>query len=269
MNGTTLPAPPAIAEHYERVMRETEGEYIYRRWGASEVQRRHYRQTERALAHALGERGEPGDVLEIGCGPAVWTPLYLPAARRVLLYDLSEAMLIKARERVRELDGGAHAHKVRYRCGDFGRDPVQGERFDTIVSLRAFEYMAQKAAFVKRCASLLRPRGVLLVVTKNRGWMDLRGAQQAAADGAPVELAMQSDLCGWREAERMFRAEGLKEVESRPVVFGSYQRPLHWRPVLAAADLLQRWRHRRPMRSAFDFYVESYVVTGRAGRNGA
>ena len=269
MTGTTLPAPPAIADHYERVMRETEGEYIYRRWGASEVQRRHYRQTERALRHALAQRGEPGDVLEIGCGPAVWTPLYPPAARRVLLYDLSEAMLIKARERVEELDGGAHAAKVRYRCGDFGRSPVRDERFDTIVSVRAFEYFAQKAAFVKSCASLLRPWGVLLIVSKNRGWMDLRGAQQSVPTGAPVELTMQSDLAGWREVEGMFRSAGLEQVESRPVVFGSYHRPLYWRPVLAAADLLQRWRHRRPMRSAFDFYVESYVVTGRAGRNGA
>jgi ubiquinone/menaquinone biosynthesis C-methylase UbiE len=99
MTSTTLSVLPAIADRYERVMREVEGEYVYRRWGASEVQRRHRRQTERALGHALRQRGDPGDVLEIGCGPVVWTPLFLPAARRVLLYDLSEAMLIKARER--------------------------------------------------------------------------------------------------------------------------------------------------------------------------
>jgi SAM-dependent methyltransferase len=269
MTTATLPAPPAFAERFERVIREAEGEYVSRRWGASKVQRRRYRQTERALAHALAHRGDPGDVLEIGCGPAVWTPLFLPAARRVVLYDPSEAMLIKARERVEEFDTGAHAHKVRYRSGDLERNPPRHERFDTILSVGAFESVVHKAAFVQRCASLLRPWGVLLLVTKNRGWVDLRHPGRPVPRGAPIELTVASDLCGWRELQGMFRSAGLEEVEARPVVFGSYLRPLSAWPGLAAADLLQRWRHARPMRPLFDPYVESYLVAGRLGGRGA
>jgi hypothetical protein len=78
----TLPPPARIAGHYDELMRDIAGEYIHHRWGASETQRRHYAQTETALRAALAARGEPGDVLEVGCGPAVWTPLYLPRARR-------------------------------------------------------------------------------------------------------------------------------------------------------------------------------------------
>jgi SAM-dependent methyltransferase len=257
----TLPAPATIADHYREVMEDTGGDYLHHRWGASEIQRRHYRQTRAALAHALARLGEPGDVLEIGCGPAVWTPLFLPRARSVLLYDISEAMLRGARERIAAVDGGRHAGKVSYRAGDFVADPPTGERWDTIVSIRAFEYMSSKADFVRQCAARLRPGGTLLVVTKNRGWLDMRGIPRAT--GVPVGIAMHADLRGWEEVSGLFRQAGLEEVSARPVVFGSYRRPFSLRPGLAAADALHRWRHRRPMARALDPLVESYLVAGR------
>ncbi|HSU13286.1 class I SAM-dependent methyltransferase [Longimicrobium sp.] len=257
----TLPAPATIADHYRQVMKDTGGDYIHHRWGASEIQRRHYRQTATALGDALDRLGEPGDVLEIGCGPAVWTPLFLARARSVLLYDISDAMLARARERIAETDGGRHAGKVGYRAGDFVADPPAGESWDTIISVRAFEYMSSKADFVRHCAARLRPGGTLIVVTKNRGWLDMRGIPRAT--GVPVGVAMHADLRGWREVSGLFRDAGLADVSARPVVFGSYRRPFAWRPGLAAADALHRWRHRRPMARALDPLVESYLVAGR------
>lgn len=261
---STLPASHEIAAHYARVMEDTAGEYIHHRWGDSEIKRRHYRQTEAALAHALGRVERIGDVMEIGCGPAVWTPLFLPRAGRVLLYDLSDAMLAGARRRIAELDGGRHAARVRYRCGDFVAAPPTDERFDTIVSIRAFEYMSDKPAFVRACAALLRPGGTLLVVTKNRAWRDLRGiGAAAAAGGLPVGVAMQSDLWGGGQVAAAFREAGLAEVEARPVVFGSYRRPGTWAPALAAADAAHRLLHRRPMGRLLEGWVESFSVVGR------
>src|SRR6476661_2338546 len=74
---TKLPPPRDIAKHYNCLLQDLEGEYIQQRWGDSEIKRRHYRQTELAIGRALERLDSIGDVLEIGCGPAVWTPLFL------------------------------------------------------------------------------------------------------------------------------------------------------------------------------------------------
>ncbi|HEU4456025.1 MAG TPA: class I SAM-dependent methyltransferase, partial [Longimicrobium sp.] len=261
---SALPAAHEIAAHYAQVMQDTAGDYIHHRWGDSETKRRHYRQTETALGAALARAGEPGEVLEIGCGPAVWTPLFLARARRVLLYDLSDAMLAGARRRIGEIDGGRHAEKVSYRCGDFVAEPPAGESFDTVVSVRAFEYMSDKGAFVRACHGMLRPGGSLVVATKNRGWRDLRGVGEAAAKGGlPVGLAMQADMWSAPQLAALFREVGFVDVEARPVVFGSYRGRFTSRPALAAFDALHRWRRDRPMAAALDGWVESFVVTGR------
>jgi SAM-dependent methyltransferase len=259
----TLPPPARIAGHYDTLMRDIAGDYIRHRWGGSETQRRHYAQTETALRAALDERGEPGAVLEIGCGPAVWTPLYLPHARSVTLFDISEEMLRGARARVEGVDGGRHAQRVRYLCGDFVASAPEDASYDTVVSARAFEYMSDKAAFVRRCRERLRPGGRVVLVTKNAGWRDLRGVAASAAD-VPVGLAMQADLKGWREVVALFQAAGFAEVAARPVVFGSYRHPFRGRAGLAAADALHRAFHRRPMAAWMDPIVESYAVTCRA-----
>ena len=92
---SSLPSPSEIAAHYDRLMKDLGGDYIHSRWGDSEIKRRHYNQTKRALATAISERGNVGRVLEIGCGPAVWTPLFLPLASSAHLFDISEEMLKK------------------------------------------------------------------------------------------------------------------------------------------------------------------------------
>jgi hypothetical protein len=142
-------------------------------------------------------------------------------------------------------------------------DAPDGARFDTIVSSRAFEYMSDKGAFIRRCAEMLHPGGQVVLVTKNAGWRDLRGVA-AASSVVPVGLAMQADLKGWREVVDGFRAAGFVDAVARPVVFGSYRRPFRGRAGLAAADALHRAFHRRPMAGWMDPLVESYVVTCRA-----
>ncbi len=266
---TLLPPSQEIAAHYNEMMRGLAGEYIHKRWGDSEPKRRHYRQTELALKHALERVESPGEVLEIGCGPAVWTPLFLEKARRVRLFDISEEMLRAARVRLEEWQGGRHAGKVSYTCGDFVTTSLEEERFDTIVSVRAFEYMSDKERFVARCFELLRDGGTLVLATKNRGWRDLQRTAKSL-EGVPrkdirVNTAMQMDLKGWAEVMDTFRATGFRDVEAYPVVYGSYLRPFTSRPGLAFSDLLHQRYYRRPISTAFDSMVESYVVIGRKG----
>src|SRR4051812_37205062 len=267
---TKLPPPRDIAKHYNRLLQDLEGEYIQQRWGDSEIKRRHYRQTELALRHALEQLTSLGDVLEIGCGPAVWTPLFLSEARSVSLLDISEEMLKQARARMASIDNGRHAEKVRYTHGDFIEVDVERGAYDTIVSARAFEYMSNKQAFVDKCFSVLRPGGTLILVTKNRNWYDLKRSTrvltQLPADQIPVERAMQLDPVGWRNALAMLARAGFSQRAAYPVIIGSYDLPLFPRaPGLAIADLLHRVAYPRQFDSfvrALDPLTESFLVVG-------
>jgi ubiquinone/menaquinone biosynthesis C-methylase UbiE len=267
---TQLPSPGDIAMYYDRLLDELGGEYIHQRWGNSEIKRRHYRQTELAIRHVLATLPTVGDVLEIGCGPAVWTTLFLGQSRSVSLVDISEEMLSHARIRVGEWDAGRHANKVSYTCGDFIELALHEKSYDTIVSARAFEYMSDKAAFVAKCFSLLRPGGTLLVVTKSKGWHDLKKRARELA-GVPrsemsVPFAMQLDLVSWHDAIGMFKSAGFSAASAYPVVLGSYDWSLlAGRLGLTFTDLLHRSIYRRPINALSRFVdpvMESYSVVG-------
>jgi SAM-dependent methyltransferase len=266
-----LPAPEEIAAHYDTLLRDLGGEYIESRWGNSATKRRHYAQTESALRLALGRVDNFGDVLEIGSGPAVWTPLFLRAAAHVDLLDISQEMLAAAKNRLEGFDAGAHARKVTYTRGDFLLTSPPRPEYNTIVSARAFEYMSDKQAFVTKCFSLLRPGGRLIVVTKNRHWRDLaRTAAQyrnVPRDQIPVETAMQLDLVSAPAAEQLLRTSGFQNPETFPVVIGSYDRPfsIWWGGGLWVADVIHRRVFRKPMTALPDWVdslTESFVFTG-------
>jgi SAM-dependent methyltransferase len=266
-----LPAPEEIAAHYDTLLRDLGGEYIESRWGNSATKRRHYAQTEIALRLALGRVSNFGDVLEIGSGPAVWTPLFLRPAKSVDLLDISQEMLAAAKKRLAQFDSGAHASKVTYTRGDFLLTAPPRAKYDTIVSARAFEYMSDKQAFVSKCFSLLRPGGRLIVITKNKHWRDLeRTAAQyrgVPRDQIPVETAMQLDLASAKGAEDLLRTAGFSDPMSFPVVIGSYDRPfsIWWDGGLWVADVIHHRVFTKPMSSLprwVDSLTESFVFTG-------
>ncbi|MDQ6770235.1 MAG: class I SAM-dependent methyltransferase [Gemmatimonadota bacterium] len=246
-----LPPPSDIAGHYNRLMKHLDGQYMYQRWGDSEIKRRHYRQTELGIQFGLTHVSHLGDVLEIGSGPAVWTTLYLKNARTAVLLDISEEMLAQARTTLSNWNEGLYVGKARYVCGDFLEVVQKNESYDTIISSRAFEYMSDKPAFVRKCFTLLRPGGTLLLVTKNHDWRDLRktrhNIEHVPRDQIPVALAMQLDLASPSSVGEMASAAGFSAVDLYPVVLGSYHPPFDWGPGLVILDALHRLYYRRPM----------------------
>jgi ubiquinone/menaquinone biosynthesis C-methylase UbiE len=264
-----LPPPHEIAGHYDRLMSEIGGEYIHRRWGDSEIKRRHYRQTEMAIRSGLDRIQPLGDVLEIGSGPAVWTTLYLAEAASAVLLDISSEMLAQARTRIEKWDAGLHTGKTRYVPGDFMEVGMQADSFDTIISSRAFEFMADKPAFVRECFRLLRRGGSLLLVTKNETWRDQQRANRElegfSKDQIPIDFAMQLDLVGSDTLLAMFTEAGFLKVNTYPAVIGSYHRPFTMRAGLAVADAIHRYYYRRPlavMPGPFHSLTESFLAIG-------
>jgi SAM-dependent methyltransferase len=261
-----LPSPESIAENYNRVLKSLDGEYIQRRWGDSEIKRRHYRQTLRSVLWALDRAKVVGDVVEVGCGPAVWTTFYLPAARTVRLIDISQEMLLAARKRLEELAPDRAAHVVET-CGDFLQIETPRASADLFFSARAFEYMSDKAAFVRKASDLLRPGGAFVLITKNRQWRDLEHEREswknAPADKVPFEVAMQLGVPTAAEVLEMCRAASLQDVVVVPTVIGSYRRPFQSVPAIRLADVIHGRTYDHDLRALprwITSFAESFTV---------
>lgn len=263
---SALPSWETIVNHYNKIMHDTKGDYIYYRWGDSEIKRRHFRQTELALRNALKTIEPAGEVLEIGCGPAVWTNLFIENARRLLLIDISKEMLDKARERITSWKQGGYCDKVRYECGDFASIPLQENHFDTIISVRAFEYLSDKIGVIKKCYRILKQKGWLIIVTKNRGWydhvMDVKASKNVPYVNVPIDIQMQMDLVDWKDLMLMFKEAGFGKVCTFPVVLGSYHRPLICGPGLLMCDILHKYLYKRSISKMFNPLIESYLTIG-------
>jgi ubiquinone/menaquinone biosynthesis C-methylase UbiE len=264
-----LPPPHEIAGHYDRLMKEIGGEYIHQRWGDSEIKRRHYRQTEMAIRAGLDRIRPWGDVLEIGSGPAVWTTLYLAEAASAALLDISTEMLAQAQTRIEKWDEGQHARKTRYIPGDFMEVGIQADSYDTIVSSRAFEYMSDKPAFVRKCFRSLRRGGNVLLVTKNETWRDQRHASRelknVPKDQIPIGFAMQLDLVASDTLLEMLSNAGFVQINTYPAVIGSYHRPFMSRAGLGVADAIHRYYYCQPlarMPRLFHSLTESFLAMG-------
>ncbi|HEX9892773.1 MAG TPA: methyltransferase domain-containing protein [Gemmatimonadales bacterium] len=257
MNDDTMLPPEQVRADYNKTLRDVRGEYVQFRWLNSPTQRRHYQQTKAALRWAAGT-ARAGSLLEVGCGPAVWTPLFLPSASAATLVDISDEMLRGAR---RVLAGRNGVSFVR---ADFTETDLGSEQFDTAVSIRAFEYMPDKPRVLERFAHVLRPGGRLILVTKNAGWRDHQRAQFAAKAPSPTdipkEVRLQAGVVGWQALTEMARGAGLREVEVHPVVIGSYEGLARSRPALLLFDLIHRTSYRGSMSGRLDAWTESVML---------
>jgi SAM-dependent methyltransferase len=252
--------PEQVRADYNQTLRDIQGEYIQYRWLGSAPQRRHYAQTRRSLQWAAGA-GVSGRLLEVGCGPAVWTPLFLPTATEATLLDISDEMLDGAR---RALQKHSNVSFVR---ADFTSATLEPQSCDTAVSIRAFEYLPDKSAALERFAAAIRPGGRFILVTKNAGWRDHQRAQSGARVGAgaevPRHIRLQAGVVSWHDLAVMAQAAGFREVSIHPVVLGSYLGVGPSRPALSLFDLIQRLSYRGPMRPILDPWTESVMLLAR------
>jgi len=251
--------PDEVRGDYNRTLQDAQGEYVKYRWLATPTQRRHFRQTRMALEHAAGLL-RPGPLLEVGCGPAVWTSLFLDRAEGATLVDISDEMLDGARRALAERRG------ITFVRADFAEAELPRGHFESVVSIRAFEYMPDKAAMLRRFVSVIRPGGRFVLVSKNAGWRDHERSQHAIA-GQPVEsiprhLRLQAGVMHWQSLADLATQSGLVNVEVRPVVIGTYDGAAAGAVGRVVFDLVHRFTDRHPMSERLDQWTESVLVTG-------
>jgi ubiquinone/menaquinone biosynthesis C-methylase UbiE len=103
-------------------------------------------------------RGEM--ILDVGCGTGIFTLNILGLGTRVIGLDISQPMLVRARQK-------AVKYPFRGVAGDIRFLPFADECFDRVVSMTALEFIADGQAAVEDLLRVAKKGGVVVVTTLN------------------------------------------------------------------------------------------------------
>jgi len=102
-------------------------------------------------------------LLDIGCGGGLLSEPMSRLGFQVVGVDASERNIGTA---------SAHAAQVGaavdYRCSTAEDLKAAGERFDLILNMEVIEHVADPGQFLRDCAAMLKPGGLMIVATLNR-----------------------------------------------------------------------------------------------------
>ncbi len=116
--------------------------------------RRHQVVYQRLATHCVGR-----DVLEAGCGEGYGADLIAERARRVVAVDYDEAAVAHVRSRY---------PRVEVMRANLAELPLPDASMDVVVNFQVIEHLWDQTQFVKECARVLRPSGLLMMSTPNR-----------------------------------------------------------------------------------------------------
>lgn len=132
-------------------------------------------------------------VLETACGSGYGTQFLARAAARVVGADYSPLALAYARSTY-------PATNLTFVQMDCHHIPLQSGIFDRVVSLEVFEHLQDSAAYLRECARVLRPGGLLLLSTPNRATWDIH------MDSIHLEYAFHVNMMDLRSLRQALRA---------------------------------------------------------------
>src|SRR4051794_11965485 len=102
-------------------------------------------------------------LLDIGCGGGLLSEPMSRLGFEVVGVDASERNIGTARAHAQEV--GA---QVDYRCATAEALLAAGETFDLILNMEVIEHVADPGQFLRDCAAMLSPGGLMIVATLNR-----------------------------------------------------------------------------------------------------
>jgi 2-polyprenyl-6-hydroxyphenyl methylase/3-demethylubiquinone-9 3-methyltransferase len=118
-----------------------------------------------AFLHRMARRGSSLDglrVLDVGCGTGVFCEALAEDGAIVTGVDLANNAVLFAARRAKEL-----RLPIRY---EVCAASSMNERFDAVTVMEVIEHVPDYAAFLRECASRVKPGGILVVSTINRTW---------------------------------------------------------------------------------------------------
>ncbi|BBX72747.1 class I SAM-dependent methyltransferase [Mycobacterium shinjukuense] len=116
--------------------------------------RRHQVVYERLAPRCAGR-----DALEAGCGEGYGADLIAGVARRVIAVDYDQAAVAHVRRRY---------PRVQVLRANLAELPLPEASVDVVVTFQVIEHLWDQGRFLRECARVLRPSGLVMVSTPNR-----------------------------------------------------------------------------------------------------
>lgn len=116
--------------------------------------RRHEVVYERLAPRCVGR-----EVLEAGCGEGYGADLIAGVARQVIAVDYDESAVAHVRARY---------PRVEVMRANLAELPLPDASVDVVVNFQVIEHLWDQGQFVRECARVLRPSGLLMMSTPNR-----------------------------------------------------------------------------------------------------
>lgn len=229
-------AAKAVHATNERLFDKTSVEYSTQQWFEPSLRSPYlYGITRRRLGEALAKACRER-VLEIGTGPGTWTRVIASQSAQMTAVDISQEMLSRAHDFVQPYD-------VRFIHSDVLQLNL-AERFDCVVSLRAIEYVVDRAALAEKLSRLVDDEGSLIIVTKTsfslwrgRRWLSslphfLARRRNLSSVDSPQEGEDNGTMYMRRfwphQLKRLLSEVGFDQFTVRPVIVGL--------PIIAGVD---------------------------------
>ncbi|MDT5221861.1 MAG: hypothetical protein QOF15_3966 [Mycobacterium sp.] len=107
----------------------------------------------------LAPRCAGREVLEAGCGEGYGADLIAGVARRVVAVDYDESAVAHVRSRY---------PRVEVTRANLTELPLPDSSVDVVVNFQVIEHLWDQGQFIRECARVLRPSGLLMISTPNR-----------------------------------------------------------------------------------------------------
>ena len=145
-------------------------------------------------------------------------------------------------------------------CADSASLPLRAQRSDGLCSIRAFEYFPDKEKSVREFARLIKPGGLLLLVTKNRGYKGYGIKKIDNESSAPSPETIHSGNVLACELVDLLKRNGFEDIRIKPAIIGRTRLIFLWKTIRYLRRLVDiSWRDSIP--APFSGLVESFMIT--------
>jgi len=165
MKKETLLNSKFVKNYYNESLSALDENYTNYRWHRNKVSEYDYQQTKNTLLHILKKFNikDNHEMLEVGPGDGVWTPLFINQSEHYTVLEQSEEMISRLQANFKE-------NKFSVIKTDFMEyEPEQ--TFDTVFAIRCFEYFDKKEKALKIFKSALGEHSLLIITTKNASYI--------------------------------------------------------------------------------------------------
>jgi 2-polyprenyl-6-hydroxyphenyl methylase/3-demethylubiquinone-9 3-methyltransferase len=156
-------------------------------------------------------------ILDIGCGGGILSEPLARLGAQVIGADPSQSNIEVAQRHAALAD-----LVIDYRAVTAEALADKGERFDVVLALEVVEHVADVELFVRRCAEMVRPNGLMIAATINRTMKSLLLAKIGAEyvlRWLPRGTHRWDKFVTPAELDAAMQKAGLKVVDERGVVY--------------------------------------------------